>query len=277
MQIRTVLLSLSFGLLSAAARAGEHVTWLHPEFPPSYIESGEFAGQGYLDRQLAVLQAKLPGFTHSVVSAPLARIWHELPRADGFCFLGASPTEERLKAAFFSRRGILTPIIQLALRAEESARIRPYLNAEGEVDLGKLKRASELAGVYTDTATYGQIIDDFIQAKDRKVGLKGVVEMRHPFTLLEKARTDFIFVWPEQLTYFKRSTHSDFATSSYRVAGTSAAQPYYVACSKGPVGDKVISRIDAVLAEPAAWHDFVAPLKTWFPPVDFNRADRGEE
>lgn len=277
MKIRTIFVILSLGLLSAAAQAGEHVTWLHPEFPPSYIESGEFAGQGYLDQQLAVLQAKLPGFTHSVVSAPLARIWHELPRADGFCFLGASPTDERLKAALFSRRGILTPIIQLAVRAEESEHIRPYLNAGGEVDLGKLKSAARLTGAYTDTATYGQIIDDFIHAKDKAVGLKGVVEMRHPFTLLEKGRTDFIFVWPEQLTYFKRSTHSDFATVSYKVAGTSAAQPYYVACSKGAVGDKVVARIDAVLDDPAAWHDFVAPLKTWFPPVDFDRAYRGEE
>jgi len=277
MQIRTVLLLVSLGLFSTATWAGEHITWLHPEFPPSYIESGEFAGQGYLDRQLAVLQAKLPGFTHSVVSAPLARIWHELPRVDGICFLGASPTEERLNVAFFSRRGILTPIIQLAVRADQSDRIRPYLDAEGEVDLDKLKFASDLVGAYTDTATYGQKIDDFIHAKDLTVGLNRVVEMRHPFTLLEKARTDFIFVWPEQLTYYKRSTHSDFTTASYKVAGTSAAQPYYVACSKGPVGDKAISRIDAVLAEPAAWHDFVAPLGTWFPPVDFDRADRGEE
>lgn len=277
MQIRTVFLVLSLALLSAATRAGENITWLHPEFPPSYIEFGEFAGQGYLDRQLAVLQAKLPGFTHSVATAPLARVWHELPRADGFCFLGASPTEERLKLGLFSRKGILTPIIQLAVRAEESERIRPYLNAEGEVDLDKLKFAARLTGAYTDTATYGRIIDDFLRAKDHTVGLKGVVEMRHPFTLLEKGRTDFIFVWPEQLTYFKRSTHSDFATVSYKVSGTSAAQPYYVACSKGPMGEKVIARINAVLDDPVAWHEFVAPLKAWFPPVDFDRADRGEE
>jgi len=94
---------------------------------------------------------------------------------------------------------------------------------------------------------------------------------------LQKGRVDFIFVWPEQLTFFKRSTHSDLATVSYRIAGSSDAQPYYVACSKGPVGAKAIRRIDAILAEPAAWHEFVAPLKSWFPPVDFDRADQASE
>ena len=277
MQSLKILLLASMGLVSAAGWASDHITWLHPEFPPSYIASGEFEGQGYLDQQLAALQPMLPGFTQSVVTAPLARIWHELPRADGYCFLGASITEERLRLAFFSKRGIYTPIIQLAVRSEEAERIRPYLDARGEVELDKLKSAPDLLGAYTDTATYGQAIDDFIHATGRAVALEKVVEMRHPFTLLEKGRVDFIFVWPEQLTYYKRSTHTDFATTSYRIAGSSDAQPYYVACSKGPLGDRAIRRIDAVLAEPKAWHHFVAPLKNWFPPVDYDRADKAME
>jgi len=277
MQSPKILLAALIGLASAAGQAGDHITWLHPEFPPSYIASGEYEGQGYLDRQLAVLQTMLPGFTQSVVTAPLARIWHELPRADGYCFLGASITDERLKLALFSKRGIYTPIIQLAMRSAEAERIRPYLDANGEVELDKLKASPDLRGAYTDTATYGEAIDSFNHAQDHAVALEKVVEMRHPFTLLEKGRVDFIFVWPEQLTYYKHSSHSDFATISYRIAGSSDAQPYYVACSKGARGDKAIRRIDAVLAEPKAWHEFVAPLKSWFPPVDFDRADNATE
>jgi uncharacterized protein (TIGR02285 family) len=277
MTISTALFALSLAAAFAPARAADRITWLHPEFPPSYIGTGEFEGQGYLDQQLAVLQGKLPGFAQTTVTAPLARVWHELARADGFCFLGASPTEERRKVALFSKRGTPTPIIQLAMRGEQAERIRPYLDAEGEVDLGKLKTATDLAGTYTETATYGRAIDDFIHAEDRIVILDRVVEMRHPFTLLEKARTDFIFVWPEQLTYFKRSTHADFATVNFRIAGSPAAQPYYAACSKGPIGKRAIARIDAVLAIPANWHEFEAPLKAWFPQADYERADRGVE
>jgi uncharacterized protein (TIGR02285 family) len=277
MQSPKILLLAAMGLASAAVQANDHITWLHPEFPPSYIASGEFEGQGYLDRQLAVLQPMLPGFTQSVVTAPLARVWHELPRADGYCFLGASITDERLKLALFSKRGIYTPIIQLAVRSAEVERIRPYLDANGEVELDKLKAAPDLRGAYTDTATYGEAIDSFLHAPDHTVALEKVVEMRHPFTLLEKGRVDFIFVWPEQLTYYKRSAHNDFATTSFRIAGSSDAQPYYVACSKGPLGDRAIRRIDAVLAEPKAWHEFVAPLKIWFPPIDYERADTATE
>lgn len=272
-----ILAALLGSVCFTAAAAEDHVTWLHPEFPPSYIGSGEFAGRGYLDMQLLVLQTRLTGFTHSTDPAPLARIWHELPRTDGYCFLGASITEERLKLGLFSKKGIETPIIQLAVRAEDAGRIRPYLDTAGEVDLGRLKTASELEGAFTDTATYGPAIDDFLHAKDHAVALERVVEMRQPFTLLEKGRTDFIFVWPEQLTYYKRSTHSDFATTSFRIAGSSDAQPYYVACSKGPLGQKAIARIDALLADPEVWHEFVAPLKLWFPPVDYERAYRAVE
>jgi uncharacterized protein (TIGR02285 family) len=277
MHLRAILLTVCFGTISIAATAAERITWLHPEFPPSYIASGELEGLGYIDLQLTVLQALLPEFAQDVVTAPLTRIWHELPRVDGLCFLGASKTEERLKLGLFSRRGILTPIIQLAMRAEQGERMRPYLDADGEVDLEKLKSASGLTGAFTATATYGQLIDAFIHAHDRTVTLNSYVELRQPFTLLERGRTDFIFVWPEQLTYFKRATHADFATVSFRVAGTTAAQPYYVACSNGPQGRKVIGRINQVLDQPEAWHMFVAPLRKWFPQADADRADRGEE
>jgi uncharacterized protein (TIGR02285 family) len=195
-------------------------------------------------------------------------------RTDGVCFLGASITPERLKLAIFSKRGIFTPIIQLAVRAEEAERFYPYLNAAGEVELDKLKAAPDLEGAYTDTAAYGLQIDAFLHAPDHAVPLNKVVEIHHPFTLLQKGRTDFIFVWPEQLTYFKRSTHNDFATAFFRIAGSEDAQPYYVACSKGPVGQRAIKAIDTLLADARAWHDFAAPLKSWFPPVDFDRADR---
>jgi hypothetical protein len=43
MQIRS-LIGAYLALFFSAARAGDHITWLHPEFPPSYIGSGEFAG-----------------------------------------------------------------------------------------------------------------------------------------------------------------------------------------------------------------------------------------
>lgn len=275
MRFPMFVLSAFLGLASATAGAVDRITWLHPEFPPSYVGSGEFAGKGYLDQQLAVLQKLLPGFAHSTATAPLARIWHELPRADGLCFLGASITEERLKLAVYSKRGLYTPIIQLAMRADEADRIRPFLNEEGEVELDKLKSASGLEGAYTDAATYGQVIDDFIHAEDRTVLLTKVVEMRHPFTLLQKGRADFIFIWPEQLTFYKRSEHSDLATVSYRIAGTSDAQPYYIACSKGAEGQKAITRIDAVLGGAEAWRQFVEPLRSWFPPIDFERAESG--
>lgn len=277
MALRGIFFAVLMGWAAVAAGAEEHITWLHPEFPPSYIASGEFAGQGYLDRQLAVLQAKLPGFAHSTVTAPLARIWHELPRTDGVCFLGASITPERLKLGLFSKRGIYTPIIQLAVRAEEAERFYPYLDADGQVELEKLKSAPDLEGAYTDTATYGPEIDAFLHAPDRTVTLNRVVEIHHPFTLLQKGRTDFIFIWPEQLTYLKRSTHSEFDTASFRIAGSSDAQPYYAACSRGPIGRKAIQKIDEVLADPAAWHEFVAPLRSWFPPIDFERADRATD
>ena len=277
MPFRPLLFAVSLGLLALAARADEHITWLHPEFPPSYIGSGEFAGQGYLDQQLSVLQSKLAGFTHGVETAPLTRIWHELPRADGFCFLGASVTEERLRLGLFTRRGIETPIIELAVRAENAKRLQPYLNAQGEVKLDKLKFAFELEGAYTDTATYGETIDNFLHAKDRTLVMKRVVEIPHPLLLLQRDRTDFTFIWPEQLTYYKRSNHSEFATTSFKIAGTSDAQPYFVACSRGPIGQKAVQAIDAALAEPANWHDFVAPLKSWFPEADYDRVDRAIE
>jgi len=43
----------------------------------------------------------------------------------------------------------------------------------------------------------------------------------------------------------------------------------HIACSKGPIGQAVIKKIDALLRTPEGWSDYLAPLQHWLSPDEF--------
>jgi len=215
---------------------------------------------------LAFLTSRLPAFTHHVVRVSTARANHELEHGSGVCRVGALITPERRRFATFSARHIVLPGYHLVTRKEKLAELGPAL-VKGEVDLDRLGALPGVTGGYTHMRHYDAPIADFTQAHDGS-GVTSVLVNGLLFNLIQAERIDYAFVLPMDVFFYTDQAARE-KLAILPIRGGMARAEAGVACSSDQSGKNVIRAVDALLADDAAWAEFVEPFKKWVPPEDF--------
>lgn len=112
------LTSLIFLLLALPALAKEQVLWVKWALTPEYIQEGEFADQGYVDKMLSYVQAGLPEYDHQVqyqTGNRLARSWQQGNVCTVHLWLGYWPD-----LIVYSKPYAFTPHYGIVVRANSS-------------------------------------------------------------------------------------------------------------------------------------------------------------
>ncbi len=263
--------------LFATAAAAEDVLWILPEFPPAFINGPFRAGQGYGDRQLDFLTDRLPQFKHIRVGATGTRLWHEIGRRDGICTLAAARLPDREKIAVFSARSFHGASNQIIVRTDRLSDFQPYLDKSGALDLPLLAAENRLRGAYTETFSYGTVIDAFVRDPGRKTPLQKVQHLRMPLSLLDKGRVDFVFGYYMEMSYYRQLDRLGDNFTALPIIPEMAPLGGHIACSNGPLGREVIAAIDALLASNEAMLAYVEPLRDWYSPADFEAARKAAQ
>ncbi len=261
--MRRLLFLAPFLLLfsSVAAQAGDSITWITHPMPPAFIAEGPDAGMGVGDQQLRLLMNHLPGYDYHLLQSSFARIWTQMADNDGICAQSVFSSPERRKVAVFSRRPLREAGFRVYILADSAKRFASYLTAGHEIDFGRLASDAGLRGGY-----YGTRL------------LPGPVSAAHPILdtaqstdqlmhLLTAHRLDYFLAVANEVTFYHRDD-----IVGYPIEGVPAFNNVYIACSDKPVGRAVISKIDALLAQPDLWADFVAPLKRWHGADEFEQS-----
>jgi uncharacterized protein (TIGR02285 family) len=247
-------------LLVASAAWAEDITWVTSA--QSVPQSSETMDSG----ELAFLTSHLPSFNHHIVRVSAARAYHELEHGSGVCKIGVLVTPERQRFAAFSARHMMLPGYRLVIRKERMAALAPAI-VKGEVDLDKLGGLPGIAGGYTHLRHYDAPIADFTQAHDGS-GMTSVVANGLLFNLIQAERIDYAFVLPMDVFFYTDQTARE-KLAVLPIKGPIARAEAGVACSSDQSGKDVIHAIDGLLADDAAWAEFVEPFKKWVPPEDF--------
>ena len=93
----TPLLFLSYFSYSA-----DEIDWYVYDRPPAHFLSGPKAGQGYLDKLLALTIKELPEYKHNKVQATIARGLHEMEMGKNVCHVSIFKTAKREAFTTFS-------------------------------------------------------------------------------------------------------------------------------------------------------------------------------
>jgi len=266
-----LLLALAV-LASAATRAAETVTWIIYDAPPQYIFEGPLMGQGYKDIQLAWLTAHLPQFEHRVVKGSVSRLWYEIGHRDGVCTLGMLPNKEREDAAALASRPVLIPGFHLAVAIDRTFKFAPFLDAQGEVDLGLLAGSRRLKGGAVAGRVHAKAIEDFLGRTDRASPLEPIVSPLQLYSLVKKGRIDYTFGSPHEIRYFAKILADNEVFAALPIRGVPRLVKTYLSCSKQPVGEAVIAAADSVLSDDAQWAAFLTPLRSWMSSQDMTAA-----
>ena len=274
----TALLSGLVALWAAVgtASARETITWMTVDLPPAEIFEGDLAGRGFADQQLNILFAALPQYDHQIVRGTIARSWHELESRDGVCFNWVTRNADHPHAALYSRRAVANPSFRLMIKADHAGDFTPYADSAGEIDLERLARNGSLSGGYIASREYLAAVNGFIGSDERKTRLEKTMSTAQLVGLLHANRVDFVLSGPFEVAFYKETQHLPEDFVQFRIKGSPPYNEGYIACSAGPVGREVMSRLDGFLDKPEGWTAYVAPLRRWLDPAEYAFALSGK-
>jgi uncharacterized protein (TIGR02285 family) len=257
-------------LVTAGAATAEEAVWMIPAVPPAVVAEGPLAGQGGSELALRSLGQALPQFAWRYEFATPLREMHEIAQRGGVCSFGFAKRPEREQIMLFNNRPMVSPGYGLIIRDDRSPEFQRFLDAGGALDLDRLAEDKALHGGYSAGRNLYGSMKDFIENNPSRLTVDG--DSGRLFRQLKARRLDYLFGSRDEVLYYASSLGNNATFTAFPLVGMSAYGKGYIACSKGPVGEKVIAAVDAYLDDDAHWATFIAPWERWLTPADFAAA-----
>lgn len=258
---RLAALTLTFGLLPAPAPADD-IQWLSAEFPPMVMSKGAYARQGYINALFDYLQAQLPQHRFTEVILPWPRVMHMAAQGGPYCLIAAFQTPEREAFLRFTEPyGYLIPL-GLVTPAIHAERLKPYLNASGQVSLEALMARHDLHPGVASGRSYGPQIDRLLAAEAHPTQIHQSESTHALFQMLSLGRIDYSFSYPSELLYYS-ANHQ--ALSFYPIKGSDELLPGRFSCTRSPETDQVFADIQQLMQRGEHRAVFKASYERWLP------------
>ena len=226
---------------------------------PPFIASGPMAGQGFGDQQLKIFIRELPQFDQQVTPSSFARIFHEIGNSDGVCTHLVYKSPEREEIALYSARPFLVFGLRLFVVVEHADKIAPFATDSGEIDLDKLMSQSDMRSSFGPKRALPEAIIKALGHARRMP--ETPMSPEQEIQLLAAGRVDFIVAPPNEIAY--RQRHHPVALRQYPLKDVARFSPLYTACSKGPLGQRLIASLNRLQAQPALWAAMTEPMRKW--------------
>lgn len=259
---------------AAAVRAAETpdatvpvIEWYLIDLPPIQIATGSLRGKGYTDRIRWRLIAGLPNYRHRIKLANVQRILADIKTKSNICnpaFLRTPEREQFMEFAEPLHAQYSNGAVVLKQRLESLTR---YITPDGALAMDALLEAGNSHLAVQSGRSYGTVLDALAEkAKqgNQLVVLTSTRPAEAKLGLLEKGRVDAAFLYPIELELTLRHTGQQNLYEYLPVAGNGAYTLNYLACSKSPLGKRVIEEANAIIARERDG-SFASAYREWLP------------
>lgn len=248
------LFSICLAFFSMLAIAAERpvLIWVGSDVPPISILHGTQAGQGFVDWILRDAIRQLPDFKHEFVETNYERGMLELESRKNVCSAFMLNLSEQRANVRLSEPYLVTlpyGVITVTNAAEQG--LARFKDGKGVLDLENLVRQGNFrVGVpfgRSMGARYSRIIESMNGApglfmRQGAVGARGLLEM------LFSGRIDAMVGFQTEVNYVMRQMGRDPSLLGFHpVSGGDPATFLYFGCSRSPLGERVISRLNPYL------------------------------
>lgn len=271
--VRFLLVGLAlYALGTGKTIAGEKpvIHWLLTNAAPKVIPDGPLRGTGYAEQQTVFLARRLPQFDQRVEIVTAARLWHEMRTGKGICSIDIADLPEREAWALFSRHTTSVPGYSLMVARDRIAEFAPFRGTDGAVDLDRLAQSATLTGLYTARRYYTPQINAFIDNAARKSPLDSTSSSTRVFEMIASHRGDFSFGLGAEMNYFNAANAAEPDPAKrppplmmLPIKGGGEMLHGHIACSRDPLGRKMIEALDQLFEDETAWNEFFAPHARW--------------
>ena len=244
MRMITLVIVLSALVGPNASLARETVQWGALDFPPFQVRDGEYQGSGSFDGLMEFLIEQMPEYDHNVLTMTFARREEQIRQGLPLCTPGLFRTPERREYLTFSLPALIHLDNRLIYLSSKASR----LNGTDPVNLEAVLKRKDLVGGFISQRSFAPNIDPLIRqyANSKNVVLRPL-KSSQVFEMLTSGKIDYTILFPHEATYLARKFSGSPDIVVRRIAGTPPYIFTHVACTKGPLGDILIARIDGIL------------------------------
>jgi uncharacterized protein (TIGR02285 family) len=266
MLIQTKILSLITLLVATCclAQAEDNtIYWQTYDSPPGFIQTGKFKGEGFVQKVLTQIIAKMPEYRHTMPITSLARSLEDIKLGKHVCHPSLLITAERREYIHFSDYMGFNPTHRLILRQSFAAAKSPNM----AINLAEQLSNEKMTFAFIKGRSFGQEIDEFIAKLNPYKRTVLLTNGNHTslFGLIASDRVDAGIAYPFELGFFSKNQQKN---GESLVALQIQGVPPYVAgsvgCPKSPWGIKVVARINEILKELKPREDYKQALTTWW-------------
>lgn len=243
-------------------------------YPPTFIAHGDRAGEGYGDKSLAWIIARLPGYRHQMVVSSFNRGLQAIKDRPNACMYGVLRSAEREAFMQFSKPVSVTLSNRVIVMRENAGLMRPFLDDAGQIWLSPL--------MAEETLTFGVITDRFYStainaAAKQHAGHPNRIEITDSRygALLLRGRIDYTFGYPYEAAYQFADLGAPGAFVSFPIAGEKAYMTGHVGCARSATGASLVKALDAVVDAAGPRPPFLTYMEEWLDAAaltDYRRA-----
>ncbi len=257
-----VVLAMSFADTGAAA---ERISWAVQDFPPFQILDGPAKGTGSFDGLLDLLIARLPHYEHDVVPMTFARREAEIRQGTDLCTPGIFRTPAREPFMEFSAPALLHLDNRVVFRSDRS----PRFADGGAVDLEKVLQSKDLVGGVATGRSYAPNIDALII---RYSGYSNLIsrpwKSEQFFQMLLAGEVDYIILFPHEANFLAQRFSAQQQVGIRPIAGAPPSIATTVACTRTPLGARIIADINAVIGGALGQPEYRRLSERWYQDSD---------
>ncbi|MCC2616566.1 hypothetical protein LJ739_09965 [Aestuariibacter halophilus] len=245
--------------MTAVVQAQPSVLWLSSKFPPCHMP-GAPDKQGYCDKAQALIQQRLPEYTHRQQYASLQRIQQLMKTDEQFCTLTLLHSPERANYMHFSRP-ILGIIANGFIARADDPRLPGIMLDEQRVSLSDALQQNWLIGV-NKKRVYGAHIDGLLAANSD--GVVGIDGERQSIPLLLAKRFDGTIGSAAELGWHMHNNGQSQRLRFFLIDQSAALLHPAVSCRNSVLGREIIQRLnERITAQDQA--AFVRFYVDWLP------------
>jgi uncharacterized protein (TIGR02285 family) len=270
------VLSLTL-FLNLPTQAAETLLWYMPNFEPGHFDAGPMAGLGYVDLTLErVIEPAMPGFEHKVVVAPITRMLHDMQEKPNVCTVAIQVTAERKKLFLFSRPAFRYQPVGLIVRTDDLPALAGLIDEGSQISLARYEALeSTMIGLVADRA-YGDRLDPMLAESEHTLRIVGSnATSSLPKMLLAGGRITAFLGYSFEIGYAGQQ-NGDIQTKLtwLPVKEQPAVMQSHMACSRSPLGERVIERLNTILSQAEARQQIQSYYESWLPPAMRERLRR---
>lgn len=254
-----IILFLSLFLSSHFVYASNTINWYVYDRPPSHFLSGTKAGQGYLDRLLALTIKDLKEYRHTKVKATIARGLREMKQGNNACHLSIFKTPQRELFTKFSIAHIMSPNLRVII----SKKLVSELNLPETVSVEMLFSKHNLKAIKLPERSYTEHIDKIFLRHPEFLYNRPTISESGLYKMLKNGRVDFLIAVPTSANYSLGDSASEF--DSLAIEGIDKYGIAYIGCSNTAWGKEVIRKINKVLIEIKSSDAYFNAMSSWLP------------